>query len=78
MYKNKDGSNKLYRKSETCCSGTNCPFWKLPWKVKSGVRTRLQEKKSLEEYNCYFREKWIEEKWQCDQIGTIIIKTFAK
>ena len=67
MYKNIDGSNKLYRKSETCCSGTNCPLWKLPWEVKSGVRTRLQEKKleqvTLEEYNCYFREKWIEEKW---------------
>ena len=67
MYKNKDGSNKLYRKSKTCCSGTNCPFWKQPWEVKSGVRTCLQEKKlelvTLEECNYYFREKWIEEKW---------------
>ena len=67
MYKNIDGSNKLYRKSKTCCSGINCPFWKLPWEVKSSVRARLQEKKlelvTLEEYNCYFREKWIEEKW---------------
>ena len=59
MYKNIDGSNKLYRKSETCCSGTNCPFWKQPWEVKSSVRTRLQEKKLelviLEEYNRYFQ-----------------------
>ena len=45
MYKNKDGSNKLYKKGENCCSVTNCPFWKQPWEIKSSVRTRQQEKK---------------------------------
>ena len=59
MYKNKNGSNKLYKKDENCCSGTNYPFWKQPWEIKSSVRTPLQEKKlelvTLEEYNRYFQ-----------------------
>ena len=59
MYKNKSGSNKLYKKGKNCCSGANCPFWKQPWEIKSSVRTRQQEKKlelvTLEEYNRYFQ-----------------------
>ena len=50
MYKNKNGSNKLYKKDENCCSGTNCPFWKQPWEIKSSVRTPLQEKKTRASY----------------------------
>ena len=73
MYKNKDGSNKLYKKGENCCSGTNCPFWKQPWEIKSSVRTRQQEKKlelvTLEEYNRYF-QNFAEEKM--DQQGKLV------
>ena len=45
MYKNIDGSNKLYRKSKTCCSGINCPFWKLPWEVKKQRKSSSARKK---------------------------------
>ena len=73
MYKNKDGSNKLYKKGENCCSGTNCPFWKQPWEIKSSVRTRQQEKKlelvTLEEYNRYF-QNFAEEKME--QQGKVV------
>ena len=73
MYNNKDGSNKLYKNSENCCSGTNCPFWRQPWEIKSSVKTRLQEKKTRASYlrriNRYF-QNFAEEKM--DQQGKVV------
>ena len=74
MYENKDGSNKLYKKGENCCLGTNCPFWKQSWEIKSSVRTRQQEKKlelvTLEEYNNYYQKV---SKEKMNQQGTAIL-----
>ena len=74
MYKNKDGSNKLYKKGENCCSGTNCPFWKQSWEIKSSIRTHQQEKKlelvTLEEYNNYYQKV---SKEKMNQQGTAIL-----
>ena len=44
LNKNKDGSKRLFEKGEQCCTATNSPFWKRPWNVTSGVRTRSQKK----------------------------------
>ena len=62
LYKNKDGSNKLFQKGDLCCSPTNSPFWKYVWDIKSGVRTRSQEKKqekfTIEKFNYDFQNLW--------------------
>ena len=44
LNKNKDGSNRLFVKGDKCCITINCPFWKQPWDVPNGVKTRAQEK----------------------------------
>ena len=44
LNKNKDGSNRLFEKDDRCCIPANSPFWKRPWDVTRGVRTRAQEK----------------------------------
>ena len=28
LNKNKDGSNRLFKKGDRCCTPTNSPFWK--------------------------------------------------
>lgn len=69
LYKNKDGSNKLFKKGDRCCIPTSCPFWKRLWDVPSGVRTRAQEKEQkkvkLDDFNKYFQDivniqRWLE------------------
>ena len=38
---------------------THFPFWKCPWNVPNGVKTRTQEKKrkkiTIEKFNKYFQ-----------------------
>ena len=65
--KNKDGSNGLFEKGDQRCTLTNSPFWKRPWDVTSGVRTRSQEKEQkkvyVEEFNRYFQNLWNIQRW---------------
>ena len=68
LNKNKDGSNKLFKKGDRCCILTSCPFWKRPWDVPNGVTTRAQEKEQkrvkLDYFNKYFQnivniQRWL-------------------
>ena len=60
LNKNKDGSNRLFEKGDQCCIPINCPFWKHPWDVPNGVRTRFQEKEpkkvKIEDFSRYFQD----------------------
>ena len=69
LNKNKDGSNGLIEKGEQCFKPINCPFWKQPWDVPNGVRTRSQEKDqkkvTIENFDKYFQnivniQRWLE------------------
>ena len=59
LNKNKDGSNRLLEKGDQCCTPTNSSFWKWPWDVTNGVRTRSQEREQIkvdvEKFNRYFQ-----------------------
>lgn len=67
--KNKDGTNKLIEKGKGCICATSKPFWKYPWDVPDGVRTRSQEKQQknvkVRDYDKYFQnieniQLWLE------------------
>ena len=67
LNKKKDGSNRLFEKGDQCCIPICKPFWKQPWDVPGGVRTRAQEKehKKLDDFNKYFQDivniqRWLE------------------
>ena len=69
LNKNKNGSNKLFKKGDRRCIPTSCPFWKRPWDVPNDVRTRAQEeeqkKVKLDDFNKYFQnivniQRWLE------------------
>ena len=69
LNKNKDGSNRLFEKGDKCCIAINCPFWKQPWDVPNGVKTRAQEKDqkkvNIDDFNKYFQnvvniQRWLE------------------
>ena len=67
LNKNKDGSNRLFKKGDRCCTLTNSSCWKRAWDVTSGVRTRSQEKTTrkidVEGFDSYFRNFWNIHRW---------------
>ena len=69
LNKNKDGSNRLFEEGDKCCITINCPFWKQPWDIPNGVKTRAQEKDqkkvNTDDFNKYFQnvvniQRWLE------------------
>ena len=56
--KSKDGTNKIIEKDKGCINPTSYPFWKRPWDVPHGIRTRskekIQKKAKLNYLNKYF------------------------
>ena len=59
LNKNKGRSNRLFEKGDQCCIPIYEPFWKQPWDMPDGVRTRAQEKEQkkvkLDDFNKYFQ-----------------------
>ena len=65
--KNKDCTNRIIGRGETCLTPKDQPFWKYPEDISSCLRTRSQEKKqkvTKREFDKYFKEKdiqrWLE------------------